>query len=56
MTDTNKILVELRTLLYDTINHTTLQRMRIAELFSQLDDKLSHGGRLPDDWTNAVRD
>lgn len=55
MMDTNDILVELRTLLFDTINHSTMQRMRIAELFEQLDNALSNGGRLPNDWADAVR-
>lgn len=55
MTDTNRILQELRKLLFETINHNTMQRMQIAELFSQLDQALSNGGRLPIDWIDAVR-
>lgn len=55
MMDTNEVLVELRRLLFDTINHTTMERMRIAELFSRLDTQLSNGGRLPDDWSSEHR-
>lgn len=52
--DTNKALQELRDL-FNIPKHDPMHRMRIAELFTQLDHALSHGSRLPDDWSDAIR-
>lgn len=55
MTDTNKVLQELRDLFNMKVPHQPMHRMRIAELFDRLDRALSNGERLPDDWADAIR-
>lgn len=53
--DTNNILQELRGLFNMAQPHQPKDRMRIAELFERLDRTLTDGGRLPDDWADAIR-
>lgn len=55
MVNVDYVLSELRKLLFETINHTAMERMRIAELFERLDTSLSRGEHLPREWSNAVR-
>lgn len=54
MSDTNETLKELREL-FEMPRHQPMHRMRIAELFARLDNELTNGGRLPDEWADAIR-
>lgn len=55
MSDTNKIVEELRGLFAMAEPHQPMHRMRIAELWDRLDRALSNGERLPDVWADAIR-
>lgn len=55
MTDTTKVVDELRDLFNMATPHQPMHRMRIAELWERLDNALSNGGRWPEQWADAVR-